>query len=64
MKTNENTDGVWAAVAHILDSYLEMNNHRKTPERYAILRAVYSFDSHFSLDELGQIYADDLVIEE
>ena len=54
MKTNENSDGVWAAVEHILDNYLEMNNHRKTPERYAILRAVYSFDSHFSLDELGQ----------
>lgn len=54
MKTNENIDGVWTAVEHILDSYLEMNNHRKTPERYAILRAVYSFESHFSLDELGQ----------
>ena len=54
MKTNENNDGVWKAVEHILDSYLEMNNHRKTPERYAILRAVYSFDAHFSLDELGQ----------
>jgi Fur family ferric uptake transcriptional regulator len=30
-----------------------MNNHRKTPERYAILKAVYSIDGHFTLDELG-----------
>ena len=31
-----------------------MNNHRKTPERYAILRAVYSMNGHFTLDELGE----------
>jgi uncharacterized protein YecE (DUF72 family) len=30
-----------------------MNNHRKTPERYAILRAVYDINGHFTLDELG-----------
>jgi len=47
-------DSVNAAVERILDSYLEMNNHRKTPERYAILRAVYSIDGHFTLDELGE----------
>jgi Fur family ferric uptake transcriptional regulator len=42
------------SVERILDSYLEMNNHRKTPERYAILRAVYSINGHFTLDELGE----------
>lgn len=36
----------------ILDSYLELRSHRKTPERYAILDAVYSMDGHFSLEEL------------
>jgi Fur family ferric uptake transcriptional regulator len=41
------------AVEHILDNYLEMNNHRKTPERYAILKAIYSMEGHFTLDELG-----------
>ena len=47
-------DSVKTAVERILDSYLEMNNHRKTPERYAILRAVYSINGHFTLDELGE----------
>ena len=47
-------ESVKAAVERILDSYLEMNNHRKTPERYAILRAVYSINGHFTLDELGE----------
>jgi Fur family ferric uptake transcriptional regulator len=47
-------DSVKTAVERILDGYLEMNNHRKTPERYAILRAVYNTDGHFTLDELGE----------
>ena len=47
-------ESVKTAVERILDSYLEMNNHRKTPERYAILRAVYSTNGHFTLDELGE----------
>ncbi|PTL32683.1 transcriptional repressor [Prevotella sp. oral taxon 376] len=38
----------------ILDNYLETNNHRKTPERYAILEAVYSMKGHFSLDALRE----------
>ena len=36
-----------------LDKYLEMNDHRKTPERYKILEAVYCIGSHFSLDDLS-----------
>ena len=54
MKTIDKKDSVWQAVERILDSYLEMNNHRKTPERSAILRAVYSMNGHFTLDELGE----------
>lgn len=42
-------------VREILDHYLELNDHRKTPERYAILDAVYSFDGHFTLEELGDL---------
>ena len=59
MKTSEKRNDVLQAVERILDSYLEMNNHRKTPERYAILKAVYSIGSHFTLDELGQKLAED-----
>jgi len=53
MKANEKRESVRKAVERILDGYLAMNNHRKTPERYAILRAVYDIDGHFTLDELG-----------
>ena len=57
MKT-EKKDSVRQAVERILDNYLEMNNHRKTPERYAILKAVYDFEGHFTLEELGLRLAD------
>ena len=54
MKTSEKNDSVLQAVEGILNHYLETNKHRKTPERFAILRAVYSIDGHFTLDELGE----------
>jgi len=41
-------------VSQILTNYLELNNRRKTPERYAILEAVYDMNGHFTLDELGE----------
>lgn len=46
-------DNVKASVKQILTNYLELNNHRKTPERYAILDAIYSINGHFTLEELG-----------
>jgi len=42
------------AVIAILDNYLEMNNHRKTPERYAVLRAIYQRNGHFTIEELSE----------
>lgn len=59
MKKTENKDGVYQSVVGILDSYLEKCNHRKTPERYAILKAIYSSQGHFTLDELGQKLSED-----
>ena len=40
-------------VKQILIAYLEANNRRKTPERFAILDAVYSMKGLFSLEELS-----------
>lgn len=59
MKTNEKKENARQAVERILDGYLEMNNHRKTPERYTILRAIYNTDGHFTLDELGTKLAEE-----
>ncbi len=46
-------ENVKVTVRNILTKYLEQNGLRKTPERYAILDAVYSMSGHFTLDELG-----------
>ena len=46
-------ENVKATVKNILTGYLELNQHRKTPERFTILDAVYSFSGHFSLEELS-----------
>jgi Fur family ferric uptake transcriptional regulator len=56
--TDKKTE-VLTAVERILDNYLATNKHRKTPERYAILKAVYSMEGHFTLDELSQRLSED-----
>lgn len=59
MRSINKKESLYRSVESILDSYLELNNHRKTPERYAILRAVFNYDGHFSLDELGMYLAEE-----
>ena len=45
-------EAVIKSVTRILDNYLEVTRHRKTPERYTILRAIYNYKGHFTLEEL------------
>ena len=40
------------AVEKILTDYLELNKHRKTAERFAILNEIYSHDGHFDIEGL------------
>ena len=35
-------------------TYLEENNCRKTPERFAILDTIYTMNGHFTLEQLGE----------
>lgn len=55
MKEEYSLDGV----KEIFTKYLMEHKHRKTPERFAILEQIYTYEGHFNAEDLYQKMQED-----
>ncbi len=52
MKNVKSNNQVFDTVKGIFTAYLEKNGHRKTPERFSILKEIYQTEDHFDVESL------------
>lgn len=52
MVKNKYDNELLETVKGIFSTYLQNNGHRRTPERYTILREIYLTDGHFDVESL------------
>ncbi len=52
MMNKKSDKDVLETVKNIFSTYLQNNGHRRTPERYTILREIYLTDGHFDVESL------------
>jgi Fur family ferric uptake transcriptional regulator len=50
--TKKTPEDAFESVRKLFTEYLEKHGHRKTPERYTILKEIFATDGHFDIETL------------